>query len=441
MHKKIFTNSLMVLMTLFFSTLVSASNSESDRMTTVARKFVKLGLQAQNHDKLPYVYFGPEEWLTEAQSKDMSIPEIQESLKLLKKELSTWKLTEVRLENDRRELLRLRIDALIARLDVLQGVIPASFDEETQQIFGVTVPKYSEEHFAALSQELEKIIPGKGDISKRVDAFRRRFVIPPEKVEAVISAAIKECRRRTGQHLVLPEHESITLNMTSGQDWVGFAEYQGNGHSRIHINTEVPIHIERVIQLGCHEGYPGHHVHATLVEEELVKKRGWIEYAFIPLNGPTAVIAEGIANYGVDLAFTTEERIDYERNVILPMAGLNGDQLELYYQYFSLLDKLNYARNEVARQFLFQGKPREEAIQWLMQYGLESRGTASQRLDFIASMRTYVINYNYGKKLVKDYIQSQAGDDRKAKWRIFYDVITSPLYPQKMLGEAEVSKP
>ena len=191
--------------------------------------------------------------------------------------------------------------------------------------------------------------------------------------------------------------------------------------------------MERVLQLGCHEGYPGHHVHATLMEAELVKKRDWIENTFVPLHGTIATVAEGAANYGVDLAFTRKERIAFEKSVILPLAGLNGDQLDLYYRYFDLLDELNYARNEVARHYLYGGMPKEEAIQWLMEFGLESRGTASQRLDFIDALRTYVINYNYGKSVVRGFVESEGGADTDAKWAAFEEVLSTPITAQDML--------
>ncbi|MGB1221940.1 MAG: hypothetical protein ACPG43_10390, partial [Alcanivoracaceae bacterium] len=194
-----------------------------------------------------------------------------------------------------------------------------------------------------------------------------------------------------------------------------------------------PIHIERAIELGCHEAYPGHHVHATLVDTELAEARGWVEYNFIPLYGPLAVVAEGAANYGIDLAFSREERIAFERSTLLPLAELEGEQLELYYHYIDLIDALNYARNEVARHYLYGGMPRESAIQWLMAFGLETRGTASQRIDFIDALRSYVINYNYGKDLVADYVRSTAGSDRDAQWRVFREVLATPMSPRDML--------
>lgn len=213
-------------------------------------------------------------------------------------------------------------------------------------------------------------------------------------------------------------------------------EYRGKGHSIVHLNRDVPVHIERAIELGCHEGYPGHHVHARLVEQELIERRGWIEYSLITLLGPLAVVAEGAANFGVDLAFSREDRIAFDRLVLLPLAGLSGEHLETYYHYIDLLDELNFARNEVARRYLYAGMPREQAVQWLMEFGLETRATASQRLDFIDAQRAYAVNYNYGKQLVRDYVLSRARPASDDAWKVFYEVLTTPLMPADLVAES-----
>ena len=35
------------------------------------------------------------------------------------------------------------------------------------------------------------------------------------------------------------------------------------------MNVELPIYIDRAVDLACHEGYPGHHVYNALLEQEL----------------------------------------------------------------------------------------------------------------------------------------------------------------------------
>ena len=37
------------------------------------------------------------------------------------------------------------------------------------------------------------------------------------------------------------------------------------------MNTDLPIYIDRAIDLACHEGYPGHHVYNVLLEKNLVR--------------------------------------------------------------------------------------------------------------------------------------------------------------------------
>ena len=45
------------------------------------------------------------------------------------------------------------------------------------------------------------------------------------------------------------------------------------------------------------------------IEAKLVRDRNWIEYSVYPLYSPQSFLAEGSANYGIDLAFPGDERI------------------------------------------------------------------------------------------------------------------------------------
>mgnify|MGYP002652973632 CR=1 FL=1 len=74
-----------------------------------------------------------------------------------------------------------------------------------------------------------------------------------------------------------------------------FGESTGGAASKIEINADFPIYTERAIDLGCHEGYPGHHVYNALLEQTFVKDRGWVEMSVYPLFSPMSLIAEGSA--------------------------------------------------------------------------------------------------------------------------------------------------
>ena len=84
-------------------------------------------------------------------------------------------------------------------------------------------------------------------------------------------AAIAECRRRTVAHIALPANERFTLEFVTGKSWGGYNWYKGDSNSLIQVNTDLPVRIGRAVDLGCHEGYPGHHVYNMLLEQKLAQ--------------------------------------------------------------------------------------------------------------------------------------------------------------------------
>ena len=135
----------------------------------------------------------------------------------------------------------------------------------------------------------------------------------------------------------------------TNKSWSGYNWYQGDFRSLIQVNTDLPIYIDRAIDLACHEGYPGHHVYNALLEKHLVRDRGWVEFTVYPLFSPQSLIAEGTANYGIEVAFPGRERVEFERTVLFPAAGLDPARAAEYYEVQALVDQLAYAGNEAAR--------------------------------------------------------------------------------------------
>jgi hypothetical protein len=83
------------------------------------------------------------------------------------------------------------------------------------------------------------------------------------------------------------------------------------------------VPLDRAVDLACHEGYPGHHVYNALLEQALVHERGWVEISMYPLFSPQSLIAEGTANFGIDMALPPAERVAFERDSLFPLAGLD----------------------------------------------------------------------------------------------------------------------
>jgi hypothetical protein len=183
------------------------------------------------------------------------------------------------------------------------------------------------------------------------------------------------------------------------------------------------------VDLACHEGYPGHHVYNALLEKHLVRDRGWIEFTVYPLFSPQSLIAEGTANYGIAVAFPGEERVRFERDVLFPAAGLDPATAADYYDVQALTEKLAYAGNEAARQYLDGKIDAAAAASWLEKYALMARPRAEQRVRFMDQYRSYVINYNLGKDMVRDFVERHARGDANARWTAFGRLLSSPRLP------------
>jgi len=303
-----------------------------------------------------------------------------------------------------------------------------SFEDEAEGLFSVRPVLKPLKSYDPILARIDKLVPGKGDLAARVDAFQNKYVIPTDKVEAVMQAGIAACKAKTEQHIKLPAHERFDLEFVTKKPWSGYNWYKGDAHSLIQINTDLPIYISRALDLGCHEGYPGHHVLNALLEEKLTKGKGWIEFSVYPLFSPQSLIAEGSANFGIELAFPGQAKTDFERDKLYPLAGLNPATAKAYGELQEAKAALSSSGNTVAALYLGGKMTKEQAVQALMKYGLYSRGAAEKRVSFIETYRSYVINYNIGQDMVRAHVD-RAGKTEDARWKAMERVISEPTTP------------
>ena len=408
-----------------------APGGNTDPMAKVAREYVRLVLAMGQHDK-DYVdaYYGPDDLKKEAEGAKLTLDAIGAGVKTLETQIAAVPVSADELGRLRVQYLEKQLSAMGARVRMLKGQ-RLSFDEESKALYDAVAPTYPESHFQAVLDRLEKRFPGSGSLVERYDAWRRAFLIPRDKLDGVFRAAVGACRERTRAHVTLPADEQFTIEYVTNKSWSGYNWYQGNFKSLIQVNTDLPIYIDRAIDLACHEGYPGHHVYNALLEQHLVKERGWIEFTVYPLFSPQSLIAEGTANFGIEVAFPGRERVAYEQKTLFPLAGLDGARAAEYYEVMSLVDQLSYAGNEAARKYLNGQIDAAGATAWLERYALMPHDRAAQRVRFFVQYRSYVINYNYGKDLVRTFIESRGGtpDHPDRRWQEFEKLLSSPRLP------------
>jgi hypothetical protein len=406
------------------------------KMNSIAENYVKLVLNIGQYDAdFVDAYYGPEEWRANLKSNLLFDSTAYKNLSTKSDELLNELESLGEYKADELETLRFRylykqILACKTKIFMLNGVL-LPFDEETKAFYDVSAPTHNDEFFQSTISELDKILPGEGDVAKRLNDFKMKFVIPIEKLKDVFEAAIKECRTRTLNHIKLPEEESFKVEYVKDKPWGAYNWYKGNFYSVIEVNTDLPIYIDRAVDLAAHEGYPGHHVYNVLLESNLAKKRNWVEFKVYALFSPQSLIAEGTANYGIDVAFPGDERTEFEKEILFPLAGLDPNDAELYYKVLELQKNFSYSGNEAARNLLDGKWNREQTVSWLQKNALRTKESADKYVSFIEKYRSYVINYNLGMDIVKDYIERNGGteDSSVKRWELFERLLSTPQTP------------
>jgi hypothetical protein len=410
---------------MFLAACASAPGGQVS-LDDVARDYVRLVLEVDAHES-GYVdaYYGPAEWREEARRN----PRDQADLK---KEADRLHGLLVRLRShdaeqaQRARVLSANLTSARFRLDMIGGE-RAHFAEEAERLFALRPHLKPLSSYDAALARIGQLAPGPGSMAERADAFRARYAIPPERLIAVMDAAIAECRSRTLAHISLPDGESFRMEMVKDKSWGAYNYYLGKNQSLIQINTDLPVIVGNALVLGCHEGYPGHHLQG-IYNERAFRTKGWAEYSVAPLYAPAAPLNEGGADFGVDLAFPGAEQVAFERDVLSPLAGLDPASAEAYDQFRKAMTELDGASLTISQMYLDGEIDKRKAIELTQRYELVARDVAEESLDFDEEYRSYVINYSIGEDLVRAYVD-RAGSEPRARWAAYERILSTPTLP------------
>ncbi|WP_035361946.1 hypothetical protein [Dyadobacter alkalitolerans] len=406
------------------------SSDDGEKLKQIGREYVTLGLTIGQYDAdFVDAYYGPDSLRPAAAKDTANFPKDSLTLRITElKRRVTDLLTNTKNDTigQRAEWLGSQLTAFERRIKIVAGDRDA-FDTESRDLFDAVAPIYNEKHFQDLIAQMDAILPGKGALPDRFQKLAARFLIQKDKIDTVFQVAIAEARRRTLQHYTLPAGENFKLEYVTDKPWSGYNWYKGNYQSLIQINVSQPIFIQRAIDLACHEGYPGHHVFNVLLEKNVYHDQGSQEISLYPLFSPQSLIAEGSANYGISIAFPGDSQEQYCKQILMPLAGIDTTGAHLYFEALKIGSALNYARNEVARGLINKSMNDKDALRWLTDYCLLTEKGATDYLRFIKKYGSYVINYNYGQDLVKNYIEKTSGQDQEKRWKAFEKLLSNPM--------------
>lgn len=397
-----------------------------DAMKSIAERYVKLILAIGQHDR-NYVdaYYGPPDWKPESRPLEALATDASQ----LAVEISQQTGGDLYRHN----YLLVMTQAAGSRIRILRGE-QFSFDVEAKLLYAVEPPAVSLAAMEEARDAIDKALPGPGSLEARYNRFDARFHVPAARLDRTFKAAIAEARARTKKWIpTLPPNESFDVEYVKGKSWSAYNWYKGNARSVIQVNSDLPINVDRIIHLACHEGYPGHHVYNALLEANLVNRLGWMEYSIYPLYSPQSLIAEGTADFGAGLVLPDADRLAFKRDVLFKEAGLDPALAEEQQKIQHLVRPLRHAPIQAARAYLDGNSTAAETAEYLERFTLQPKGMAERRLKFFDEHRSYIINYSFGEDTIAAWVDKTAGNAPAARWKAFTETLSSPRTPANFL--------
>lgn len=345
----------------------------------------------------------------------------------------------------RRAYLEAQLRALIALARKQAGDVLA-YAEEVRTCFDIEPHFVDESLFEEANAQLDALLPRPtpdASLSTRYAAWRSQFIIAPDVAMLLIERIAQEARTRTAALLDLPAGEGVQFRFVKDQPWSGYNWYLGNAQSRVEINTDLPIYATSLLDLVCHEAYPGHHTEHALKEYHLYHTRGWGEHAIQLINTPECVIAEGIATLAAEMIFGNDgssagDSVAWAATELYPLAGIHlspADQAELR-QITTARRHLRAVGSNAALLLHERGAGEAEVLAYLLRYGAGTLDEARQRLRFIRHplWRTYIFTYTSGYDLLKQWI----GNRPERFVTLLTEQITPGWVEQQVLAEAQL---
>lgn len=339
----------------------------------------------------------------------------------------------------RRAALATDVHHLVRLIDAIQAPASPRFDEEARRLYGIEIGAIDERPRRAALAQLAALLPGAGLLPQRVAAFRMRLAVPEDRRAAVFDRALAECRRRTRAHWPLPPGERVDIRWT-GNAPAAWHRYGGAGRSMLDINPQSVAFVGAVIDLACHEAYPGHHAQFLAMDTAAGSTGLPVEGRVVLLRSPASILREGAANYGVRLAFPLAARASFMRDVLYPLAGLPPRDAETEARVHALLGDLERSVVPILRAYRDDALPFYQAAAALRDGALIASPEAL--LEFVDQYGAFVSGYTIARDRVAAQVAARSARSHRDPWAVLREIVaTSDLSALAALPPGDQIKP
>ena len=361
---------------------------------TDAERYLLLGLQLGRHvDGLVDAYYGPPALKAQADDGDPLPPErlAADADALLADVGDSW--------------LGDQVAGLATYARVVAGE-RIRYSDEVERCYGVRPERTPESVYEAVHAQLDELLPGDGTLGERYLAWRKTQLVDGDRSVTILRELLPFLRERTRAIVELPEGETMELEPVDDEPWWAFNYYLADLRSRVVLNTDVPTSAYDLIHLAAHEVYPGHHTEHAVKDARFVLNDTAIEEAIQLVPTPQAVLSEGIAETGEDVALDDAAR---EEAYAIIRVHVPAAELERAHAIARAREGLRDVGVNVALAIHEDGASKDEGREYVERWALQTPEQAEHSVSFLTdpTWRAYSITYSAGRDLCRAYVAGE----------------------------------
>jgi hypothetical protein len=381
---------------------VGCSAPQTSRLDDQARAYVRLAVALGEHDpdSLDF-YAGPDELAADVRQHLPSLAATGQQADAL--------ATAIVDDSPRARELASSARLIAARVQVLHGA-GWTYERERQVFFGLEDSAPDAQALADVRANLDALLAttldGRGRLVDRFATAMRPLLVPADRWRPVLEAALDECRRRTRAHIQMPSDERVDVEIVADRPWAAYSRYRGAHRSVIQVNAGFQFTIDQLLQLACHEGYPGHHTRSVLLDDGRPERS--VQLAF----SPASMVSEGAAMAATEIAFSPDDRVQFEAERLAPLAGIPREAVARGVAIERLAVRLQPVQSRIAADYLDGRLEFARAVDAFEDRALVPHAEAL--VKYVNEYRSYVATYTDGARQFESRLHAcvDAGEDR-----------------------------
>jgi hypothetical protein len=385
-------------------------------------RYLELGLRLDRHvEGIVDAYYGPPAIRDRVAAEPVRPPAAlaEDGRRLLADLDAGVPLDDAPEDPKRRRWLRGQVLGLRTTAERLAGV-PIAFADEIERCYGVRPRKVDESAFEDAHRALDEVLPGSEPLPERYIAWREAQAVPVEVLPRAIASIAEDLRERTDRLFGLPDGEHVDFDLVTDEPWSGFNYYLGDLHSRVVVNTDLPVLATSLGHLVAHEAYPGHHTEHSRKEVGLVRRQRRLEETIFLVGTPQCLLAEGLADLGLEVV-VPDRPDDLVAEHLRPL-GIPYDP-EVAARVRKAAETLGEVRGNLALLLHEEGADPDDVVAYAERWALLPRNRAQKAVQFQTdpNWRAYIFCYLDGLRLCRSFT---AGDPAR-----FERLLTEQLLP------------